>query len=182
MLYGRIVRSPASPCPEIVAIDVEAARRAPGVKAAFAWRDPANPQRNTVMFQGDEVAAVAADTEEHAIDAVAPGQGRVRGAAARDPGGPGTRRQRAGGVSQRQRAAGRDPGNGRPRRRLQAGGPRGRGNLLHARHHARLPRVAWRGLRVGRRSPHRLGLDAGDQRSRGMASPTGSASRRPTCA
>ena len=68
MLYGRIVRSP-HPHARIVAIDLEAARRAPGVKAALAWRDPANPQRNTVMFQGDEVAAVAADTEEHAIDA-----------------------------------------------------------------------------------------------------------------
>ena len=46
-----------------------AAQRAPGVKAAIVWRDPANAQRNTVMYQGDEVAAVAADTEEHAIDA-----------------------------------------------------------------------------------------------------------------
>src|SRR6476620_7674169 len=33
------------------------------------WRYPANAQRNTVMYQGDEVAGVAADTEEHAIDA-----------------------------------------------------------------------------------------------------------------
>lgn len=68
MLYGRIVRSP-HPRARIVAIDLEAARRAPGVKAAIVWRDPANAQRNTAMFQGDEVAAVAADTEEHAIDA-----------------------------------------------------------------------------------------------------------------
>ena len=68
MLYGRIVRSP-HPHARIVSIDLEAARRAPGVKAAIVWRDPANAQRNTAMFQGDEVAAVAADTEEHAIDA-----------------------------------------------------------------------------------------------------------------
>ena len=68
MLYGRIVRSPY-PHARIVSIDLEAARRAPGVKTAIVWRDPANAQRNTVMFQGDEVAAVAADTEEHAIDA-----------------------------------------------------------------------------------------------------------------
>ena len=40
----------------------------PGVKAALVWKDPA-AQNNRVMFQGDEVAAVAADTEEHAIDA-----------------------------------------------------------------------------------------------------------------
>ena len=68
MLYGRIVRSP-HPHARIVSIDLSAAQRAPGVKAALMWRDPANAQRNTVMFQGDEVAAVAADTEERAIDA-----------------------------------------------------------------------------------------------------------------
>ena len=68
MLYGRIVRSP-HPHARIVSIDFAAARRAPGVKAAIVWRDPANPERNTVMYQGDEVAAVAADTEERAIDA-----------------------------------------------------------------------------------------------------------------
>ena len=68
MLYGRIVRSP-HPHARIVSIDLAAAQRAPGVKATLAWRDPANLERNKVMFQGDEVAAVAADTEEHAIDA-----------------------------------------------------------------------------------------------------------------
>ena len=68
MLYGRIVRSP-HPHARIVSIDLAAAQQAPGVKAALVWRDPANPQRNTVMYQGDEVAAVAADTEERAIDA-----------------------------------------------------------------------------------------------------------------
>ena len=68
MLYGRIVRSP-HPHARIVSVDLSAAQKSPGVKAAIVWRDPANAQRNTVMFQGDEVAAVAADTEEHAIDA-----------------------------------------------------------------------------------------------------------------
>jgi len=68
MLYGRIVRSP-HPHARVVTVDLSAAQKAPGVKAAIVWRDPANAQRNTVMFQGDEVAAVAADTEEHAIDA-----------------------------------------------------------------------------------------------------------------
>jgi xanthine dehydrogenase YagR molybdenum-binding subunit len=68
MLYGRIVRSP-HPHARIVSIDLSAAQKAPGVKATLAWRDPANLERNKVMFQGDEVAAVAADTEEHAIDA-----------------------------------------------------------------------------------------------------------------
>ena len=68
MLYARIVRSPY-PHARIVSVDTSAATRAAGVKSALVWRDPADPQRNRVMFQGDEVAAVAADTEEHAIDA-----------------------------------------------------------------------------------------------------------------
>jgi xanthine dehydrogenase YagR molybdenum-binding subunit len=68
MLYGRIVRSP-HPHARIISIDLSPAQKAPGVKATLAWRDPANLERNKVMFQGDEVAAVAADTEEHAIDA-----------------------------------------------------------------------------------------------------------------
>ncbi len=68
MLYGRIVRSP-HPHARIVSVDMTAAQKAPGVKATLLWRDPADTQRNAVMFQGDEVAAVAADTEERAIDA-----------------------------------------------------------------------------------------------------------------
>ncbi len=68
MLYGRIVRSP-HPHARIVSIDLSAAQRAPGVKAAIVWRDPANAERSTVMYQGDEIAAVAADSEERAIDA-----------------------------------------------------------------------------------------------------------------
>ena len=68
MLYGRIVRSP-HPHARIVSVDMSAAQKAPGVKATLLWRDPADTQRNEVMFQGDEIAAVAADTEEHAIDA-----------------------------------------------------------------------------------------------------------------
>jgi xanthine dehydrogenase YagR molybdenum-binding subunit len=68
MLYGRIVRSP-HPHARVVSVDLTAAKRAPGVKVALVWKDPANAQNVRVMFQGDEVAAVAADTEEHAIDA-----------------------------------------------------------------------------------------------------------------
>jgi len=69
MLYGRIVRSPY-PHARIVSVDMSAAQKAPGVKATHLWRDPANTQRSSiVMFQGDEIAGVAADTEEHAIDA-----------------------------------------------------------------------------------------------------------------
>ena len=67
MLYGKIVRSPY-PHARVVSVDLSAAAKMPGVKASLVWRDPAS-QNNRVMFQGDEVAAVAADTEEHAIDA-----------------------------------------------------------------------------------------------------------------
>ncbi len=67
MLYGRIVRSPY-PHARIVSVDTSAAEKAPGVKAALVWQPGGNPKKE-VMFQGDEVAAVAADTEQHAIDA-----------------------------------------------------------------------------------------------------------------
>lgn len=68
MLYGRVVRSPY-PHARVVSVDLSAAIRAPGVKTALVWRDPSDAQNNQAMFQGDEIAAVAADTEEHAIDA-----------------------------------------------------------------------------------------------------------------
>ena len=64
MIYGKIVRSP-HPHARVVSIDLTEAQKAPGVKAALAHKEPGSQ----VMFQGDEVAAVAADTEEHAIDA-----------------------------------------------------------------------------------------------------------------
>jgi xanthine dehydrogenase YagR molybdenum-binding subunit len=65
MLYGKILRSP-HPHARVVAIDLSAAKASPGVKAAINAIDPGK----FVMFQGDEVAAVAADTEEHAWDAI----------------------------------------------------------------------------------------------------------------
>ncbi len=65
MLWGRILRSP-HPHARVVSVDLSAAQKAPGVKAALAWREPGSK----VMYQGDEVAAVAADTEEHAEDAM----------------------------------------------------------------------------------------------------------------
>jgi xanthine dehydrogenase YagR molybdenum-binding subunit len=68
MLYGKIVRSP-HPHARIVSVDMSTAEKAPGVKTTLLWRDPKETQRNVVMYQGDEIAAVAADTEEHAIDA-----------------------------------------------------------------------------------------------------------------
>jgi xanthine dehydrogenase YagR molybdenum-binding subunit len=68
MLFGRIVRSPHAHA-RVRAIDLSAAQKAPGVRAALALLDPAAPDAAKVMFQGDDVAAVAADTEEQARDA-----------------------------------------------------------------------------------------------------------------
>jgi xanthine dehydrogenase YagR molybdenum-binding subunit len=65
LLYGRILRSP-HPHASVVSIDLTAAQKAPGVKAALAVVDPGGK----VMYQGDEVAAVAAATEEQARDAL----------------------------------------------------------------------------------------------------------------
>src|SRR5437867_361492 len=64
MLYGKIVRSP-HPHARIVSIDLAAAKAAPGVKAAFAHKEPGAK----VMYQGDPVVVLAADNEEHALDA-----------------------------------------------------------------------------------------------------------------
>ena len=64
MIYGRIVRSPY-PHARVVSVDLSAAEKAPGVKAALAWKEPGAQ----VMYQGDPVAGVAADTEERARDA-----------------------------------------------------------------------------------------------------------------
>src|SRR3954471_13037480 len=64
MIYGRIVRSP-HPHARVVSVDLSAAEKAPGVKTVLAWKEPGAQ----VMYQGDPVAAVAADTEERANDA-----------------------------------------------------------------------------------------------------------------
>src|SRR4029079_15355245 len=49
----------------IVSIDASAAEKAPGFRAAVTAKEPGA----RVLYQGDPVAAVAADTEEHARDA-----------------------------------------------------------------------------------------------------------------
>jgi xanthine dehydrogenase YagR molybdenum-binding subunit len=64
MIYGKVVRSPY-PHARVVSVDLAAAQKAPGVKAAMVYREPGTQ----VMYQGDPVAAVAADTEERARDA-----------------------------------------------------------------------------------------------------------------
>ena len=64
-LHGRILRSP-HPHARVVSIDLTAAQKAPGVKAAMNVIEPGKE----VMYQGDEVAAVAAATEDQARDAL----------------------------------------------------------------------------------------------------------------
>lgn len=68
MLHARLLSSP-HPHAAIKSVDLSAAQRLPGVKAAIALKDPATPN-NTVWYQGEEIAAVAAVTEEIAEDAV----------------------------------------------------------------------------------------------------------------
>jgi xanthine dehydrogenase YagR molybdenum-binding subunit len=64
MIYGQIVRSP-HPHARVLSVDLSAAEKAPGVKAALVHKEPGAE----TMYQGDPIAAIAADTVEHAIDA-----------------------------------------------------------------------------------------------------------------
>ena len=69
MLYGEILGSPHARA-RVTAIDLSAAKGLPGVRAALAIKDPADPARSAINYQGEEVAAVAAATEEIARDAI----------------------------------------------------------------------------------------------------------------
>jgi xanthine dehydrogenase YagR molybdenum-binding subunit len=65
MLYGRILRSPHAHA-RVTSIDVSMARAMPGVKAVITSIEAGQK----VMFAGEEIAALAAQTEEQAEDAV----------------------------------------------------------------------------------------------------------------
>jgi xanthine dehydrogenase YagR molybdenum-binding subunit len=69
MLFGRLLGSP-HPHARIRAIDISAAEKHPGVRAALALIDPAAGEAAKVRYQGEEVAAVAAVSEEAAEDAI----------------------------------------------------------------------------------------------------------------
>jgi xanthine dehydrogenase YagR molybdenum-binding subunit len=69
MLYARIVRSPHAHA-RVRSIDASAAEKAPGVRAVLPLVELAQPDTAKAMYQGDEIAALAADTEEQAVDAV----------------------------------------------------------------------------------------------------------------
>lgn len=63
MLYGKILRSPHA-CAEVVSIDLSKAQSLPGVKAALQLKE------GKVTYAGEQVAAVAAVSEEIATEAL----------------------------------------------------------------------------------------------------------------
>src|ERR1044071_9565539 len=67
MLHGKILRCPHAHA-KIKSIDVTAAEKMPGVKAVILINNP-QPGKE-IFYAGTEVAALAADTEEHALDAL----------------------------------------------------------------------------------------------------------------
>jgi xanthine dehydrogenase YagR molybdenum-binding subunit len=69
MLFARLLGSP-HPHARIRSIDLSAAEKHPGVRAALALIDPASGEAAKVRYQGEEVAALAAVSEEVAEDAI----------------------------------------------------------------------------------------------------------------
>ena len=65
MLYGKILRSPYAHA-RVKNIDISAAQKAPGVRTALTTIQPGQK----VMFAGEEIAALAALTEQQAADAL----------------------------------------------------------------------------------------------------------------
>lgn len=65
LLHARILRSPHAHA-KVVEIDTAAAEKMPGVKAVHVIAAPGKE----VYYAGDEVVALAADTEEHMLDAI----------------------------------------------------------------------------------------------------------------
>jgi xanthine dehydrogenase YagR molybdenum-binding subunit len=65
MLYGRILRSPHAHA-RVTSIDVAPAQTMPGVRAVLPFIEPGQK----VVFAGEEIAALAADTEQQAEDAI----------------------------------------------------------------------------------------------------------------
>lgn len=62
MLYGVIVRSPYAAA-EVRSVDTSTAEKMPGVRAVYVL------ERNRVRYQGQEIAAIAAESQEQAEDA-----------------------------------------------------------------------------------------------------------------
>ena len=65
MLHGRILRSPYAHA-RLKSIDFSVAEKMPGVKAIHRIKKDGDE----LSFAGDEIIGLAADTEEHAMDAI----------------------------------------------------------------------------------------------------------------
>ena len=117
-----------------------------------------------VMFQGEEVAALAAATEDQADDALRLIKVQYEVLPHIATSALATARRRAAGVQGRQRQGRRHRRGRRSRGRLQGGRARRRGQLRHAGADARVARDARLRLRVGGRQADRVGLDAGRAR------------------
>src|SRR5262249_15785871 len=69
MLHAVMLRSPYAHA-LVKNIDTSKAEKMPGVKAIHIIPTPVNDKPRELFFAGDEILALAADTEEHALDAV----------------------------------------------------------------------------------------------------------------
>lgn len=69
MLVGKILRSPY-PHARIISIDTSRAEAFDGVRLVLSKNNSPDQFAETVLYEGDEVAAVAADDEEAAMDAL----------------------------------------------------------------------------------------------------------------
>src|SRR5688572_18529009 len=66
MLWGKVLHSPWGAA-TIKALDHSEATKMPGVKGVFVFKEVGRP----VLYHGDEVLAIAAESEEQAEDAIA---------------------------------------------------------------------------------------------------------------
>jgi xanthine dehydrogenase YagR molybdenum-binding subunit len=74
LLHGKILRSPHAHC-RVLELDLSAAEKMPGVKASWVVKGPLVKDAqgkvlNELHYQGDEICALAAETEEQARDAI----------------------------------------------------------------------------------------------------------------
>jgi xanthine dehydrogenase YagR molybdenum-binding subunit len=69
LLHAVMLRSPHAHA-KIKSIDTAAAEKMPGVKAIHRVINPTPDKPGEVFYAGDEILAIAADTEEHAHDAI----------------------------------------------------------------------------------------------------------------
>lgn len=70
MLWGAMLRSPW-PHARLISLDIEAARSRPGVRAVHLLEEAGEGEERRTRFEGDAVAALAADTPEAAEGALA---------------------------------------------------------------------------------------------------------------